>query len=457
MDHVRASELETKLKGQSIDGWAVESLINHGKSAAVFLARKGDEKAAIKIFDDELIEKYGDKTQLARINRELMLVGCEHPNMVKLYSGGVDANTGNHYLIMEYLDGPNLKECLQDIPMDNVGSLISQLAECGMFLEDLGLVHRDIKPENIAILDDHSKLVLLDFGVLRPVGEVGLTDDNGIQSFVGTLQYSSPEFLFREEEDSVLGWRALTFYQIGGVLHDLLMRQELFADRSIPYSRLVVAVKEDVPTIHNKSVPSYLVDLAKACLAKKPSVRTDVLDWSDFFPPNVGTTAAEEAKIRVTSRQAIAKAVEVEDTNDEADPKELLQTVIDTIKLKVRGIRASNISSLPPVVVTRCGDKVTVVLGPNNNFSMPMKLTICYSIEILDANIGAISLCSSSHIGDLEDDEKAEPVKLFSGIFSANGIASILEQCTYVAVEQAQDNGPAGIDRAIDLSAFEDE
>ncbi len=457
MDHIKANELETELKGQSIDGWTVESLINHGKSAAVFLARKGNDKAAVKVFDDELIEKYGDKTQLARIDRELTLVGREHPNMVKLFSGGVDTNTGNHYLIMEYLDGPNLKECLQDIPMENVGSLISQLAECGQFLEGLGLVHRDIKPENIAILDDHSKLVLLDFGVLRPVGEVGLTDDNGIQSFVGTLQYSSPEFLFREEEDSVLGWRALTFYQIGGVLHDLLMREELFADRSIPYGRLVVAVKEDVPTIHNKSAPSYLVDLAKACLAKVPSVRTDVLDWNDFFPPNVDTTAAEEAKIRVTSRQAITRAVEVEGTNDEVDPNELLQTVIDTIKLKVRGIRASNVSSLPPVVVTRCGDEVTVALGPNNNFSMPMKLTICYSVEILDANIGAISLCSSSYIGDLADDEKAEPVKLFSGIFSANGIASILEQCTYVAVEQAQDHGPAGINCTIDLSALEDE
>ena len=456
MDSVKAKGLEESIKGKKIDGWTIDSLINHGKSAAVFLAYKGAEKAAVKVFDDELIEKYGDKTQLARIDRELTLVGREHPNMVKLFSGGVDANTGNHYLIMEFLDGPNLKECLHDIPTENIGLLVSQLAECARFLEDLGLVHRDIKPENIAILDNYSKLVLLDFGVLRPVGQVGLTDDNGIQSFVGTLQYSSPEFLFREEEDTVLGWRALTFYQIGGVLHDMLMRKELFADRSIPYGRLVVAVKEDVPTIHNKSVPGYLIDLAKACLAKSPQVRTDVLDWDDFLPPGDETAVAESAKIRVTSRQAVQNAKVVETAQDDVDATELLQTVIDTIKLKIRGIRASNTSSLPPVVVTKLGAEVTVMFGPNDNFGLPMKLTICYSIDILDASIGAVSLCSSSHIGELEHDDKAEPVKIFSGIFSANGIADVLEKSVYVAVEQAQDNGPAGVDSTIDLSVLED-
>ncbi len=456
MDAIKALELEAKLQGQSIDGWTVESLINHGKSAAVFLAHKGQEKVAVKVFDDELIEKYGDKAQLARIERELTLVGHTHPNMVQLFGGGVDATTGNHYLVMEYLDGSNLKDCLQDIPTENVGSLISQLADCGRFLEGLGLAHRDIKPENIAILDNYSKLVLLDFGVLRPVGEVGLTDDNGIQSFVGTLQYSSPEFLLREEEDSTLGWRALTFYQIGGVLHDLLMREELFADRSVPYGRLVVAVKEDIPTIHNKTVPSYLVDLAKACLAKNPEVRTDVLSWDDFFPPNTNDTAAEAAKTRVTSRQAIAKAVQPDDTSNDVDPGELLQTVIDTIKLKIRGIRSSNSSSLPPVIVTRCEDEVTVTLGPNENFSMPMKLSICYAIEVLDPSIGAISLLASAYIGHPMQDNMAPSVKLFGGIFTANGIASILEKSVYVAVEQAQDYGTEGADRNIDLSVLRD-
>ena len=133
MDHIKAIELESKLKGRTIDGWTVESLINHGKSAAVFLALKGGEKAAVKVFDDELIEKYGDVAQLARIDRELTLVGQSHPNMVQLFGGGVDATTGNHFIIMEFLDGPNLKQCLNDIPAENIGTLVAQLADCAKY------------------------------------------------------------------------------------------------------------------------------------------------------------------------------------------------------------------------------------------------------------------------------------------------------------------------------------
>ena len=75
------------------------------------------------------------------------------------------------------------------------------------------LAHRDIKPANIVVLDNFSRLVLLDFGVLKPVGEVGLTDVDEQRLFVGTLQYSSPEFLLRDEEDNEQGWRALSIYQ----------------------------------------------------------------------------------------------------------------------------------------------------------------------------------------------------------------------------------------------------
>jgi serine/threonine protein kinase len=75
------------------------------------------------------------------------------------------------------------------------------------------------------LLDEFKRLVLLDLGVLRPIAGSTLTDANGIQAFVGTLQYSSPEFLLRQEEESLDGWRSLTFYQIGGVLHDLIMRR----------------------------------------------------------------------------------------------------------------------------------------------------------------------------------------------------------------------------------------
>jgi eukaryotic-like serine/threonine-protein kinase len=282
MDAVKASLLEQKLRGRLIECWRIEQLINFGKSAAVFRAVNGNMVAAIKIFDDELIDRYGDKTQLGRIERELNLIGKSHPNMVKILGGGIDKNTNNHYIVMEYISGPNLASCINDVPFPKIPLLIKQLASAARFLESSELVHRDIKPENIIVIEDYTKLILLDFGVLRPFGISDLTDGGDVLSFVGTLRYSSPEFLLRKEEDSIEGWRALTFYQISGVLHDLLMRKPLFEEATAPYARLVNAVQFEQPEIQNPLVHPKLIKLAQSCLIKDPKVRVKLVNWPDF-------------------------------------------------------------------------------------------------------------------------------------------------------------------------------
>lgn len=371
MDAVKAAELEKILQGNSVGPWKVLSLENHGKSAAVFKATQGEETVALKIFDNELIEQYGDKTQIARIERELALVGRAHPNMVRILDGGYDDITKNHFLVMEFLDGPNLKKCIADIPTDNIPILIEQLASCCRFLEILSLVHRDIKPENIIILENFTKLVLLDFGVLRPIGEPGLTDTEGVQAFVGTLQYSSPEFLLRKEEDTEEGWRALTFYQIGGVLHDLIMRRALFADQAQPYARLVNAVQQDTPTIQNAAVPSYLIEVARAALVKDPHLRASLLSWESFSAPKDQTKALAAAKKRVTNRSAIIQSAALVASTSGSDPMELVETVITTLKVQVRAVRSGNSSSIPPVNVTRENGALLVRFRQSDTQGLP--------------------------------------------------------------------------------------
>ena len=79
MDKIKAAAWEASFKGKEVAGCLVEELIDHGKSAAVFKAVRKGMPVALKIFDDEIIERYGDKTQMARIERELTLVGKKHP------------------------------------------------------------------------------------------------------------------------------------------------------------------------------------------------------------------------------------------------------------------------------------------------------------------------------------------------------------------------------------------
>jgi tetratricopeptide (TPR) repeat protein len=75
MDRVVANRMAKELLGKEVGGWEIISTQNSGKSAIVFKATRLGENAAIKIFDPEMVERYGRNTQPARIGRELTLQG----------------------------------------------------------------------------------------------------------------------------------------------------------------------------------------------------------------------------------------------------------------------------------------------------------------------------------------------------------------------------------------------
>ncbi len=128
----------------------VEAGLNRfGGSALVLRARRGPVAAALRVFDPDLIERFGENVQLERIDRELTLKGKEHPNLVRILDGGRCPRTGFLYVLMELLPGDNLANVLRLVPRDRIWPLLSQIAAAARFLEDLGLVHRDRKPSNI--------------------------------------------------------------------------------------------------------------------------------------------------------------------------------------------------------------------------------------------------------------------------------------------------------------------
>lgn len=455
MDKVKAALWESDLKSTIVAGCTVESLIDFGKSAAVFKAYRGTEVVALKIFDDELIERYGDKAQLARIDRELTLVGKSHPNMVEIIDGGFDPTTKNHFIVMGYLEGQSLEKCLLKVPPDNVALLIEQLASVCQFLESLSLAHRDIKPANIVILDNFTRLVLLDFGVLKPVGEVGVTDDDGIQSFVGTLQYSSPEFLLRHEDDSIEGWRALSFYQIGGVLHDLIMRKPLFKEYAEPFGRLVMAVQNDLPSVASATLPSYLVDACKAALVKNPHTRLELLNWNSFRPP-VETTAGLAARERVTRRSVVGHAVAAKPAPSVSAGPDLVDAVIDLIKVEARRVRNANTAAFPPLTVARMpvdGNIITIALRPASG--LPAGLTIELVVQVLDEAAHAITVDICAWVGAVAlRPTQCSKIQAFRAAFIPVAVSSLIENVMYVSLDQAQTIAGSGVGN-LDLSELE--
>jgi len=448
VDLAKAREWEDRFRGTTIESWTIESLIDHGKSAAVFRATGKDGLVAVKIFDDEIIQRYGDKTQLGRIERELTLVGKSHPNMVRLLGGGVDANSNNHYIVMEFLDGISLSKCLDKVPEANIPKLIEQLVSACEFLESLSLAHRDIKPANIVLIENLSRLVLLDFGVLKPIGEVGLTDVDGQRVFVGTLQYSSPEFLLRDEKDDAAGWRALTIYQVGAVLHDLIMRRPIFEEFVNPYAALVNAVQHELPSVASETAPSYLVDACRMALVKDPAKRIDLVNWDSFRPPQ-SMPAADEARKRVGQRIMLAKSEASPVKNDAASARELLDTVIEGLKIEVRRIRQANASLIPPVEVARATRRspiLVIQLKPSASLQLLNGVRLNVVVEVIDVDAQAIIVKIAAATSDAPIDE-VPTVELFKGPYSSTAISDRIEAALFLCLDQVQ----RGIEGALNL------
>ncbi len=441
MDRVKALEIESKLKGQTLQQWQISSLINFGKSAAVFRGKDITDggTVAIKIFDDELIEKYGDTAQLKRIDRELELIGKSHPNMVKILGGGFDSVTGNHFIVMEFLPGNNIKECLEHIPMDHVPALVSQLANCCEYLETLGLAHRDIKPENIVISEDYSRLTLLDFGVVRPFGRGDITDDNGVQSFVGTLQYSSPEFLLRQEEDTIEGWRALTFYQIAAVIHDLVMRKPIFSDNLQPYARLVNAVQQNTPTIDSKAVPSYLIEVARLGLMKDFRKRLSFLTWQSFHPPSPSSDKLAALRERVSKRSTIVEDPAAASASQASDTAiALVEDVISNLKVRARAIRNANRSAFPPLNISREADILCIGFEKSLPHKLSGNLRIWLEVQVIDPAVGLVAISAKGSMSTNSVLLPETSVEVFHGLSSSGDLAQSVERVLYEAIDQAQ-------------------
>ena len=97
--------------------------------------------------------------------------------------------------------------------------------------------------------------------------------------------------IFRLQEEGPLLWHGLTMYQLGALLHDLIMKKLLFADvlrqhRGDPWP-LAYAIAMQVPTVESEEVAQDLVLLARRALDKDPKRRLAAVGWADFLgsPP----------------------------------------------------------------------------------------------------------------------------------------------------------------------------
>ncbi len=266
-------------------GWEGPDYIDHGNSAAVYRVRHPlHGLAALKIYDPSFFEGDNALIEAKRVELQGGLKGHGCPHLIEVLELGELPDDGTWFLLMEFCPWPSLEKRLADVPDSKVHQLLKQLTEAVLFLENRGYVHRDIKPANIAVSGDYKSLKLLDLGVLRRVGPEEGSGTDG-RKFIATAQYSPPEFLSREEHPGAAGFNAINIYQIGAVLHDLIMKAPLFGEEAATKNKFILykAVTEKRPRIANTSVPVRLIALCASALAKDASARTQSVTLQDFL------------------------------------------------------------------------------------------------------------------------------------------------------------------------------
>lgn len=114
----------------------------------------------------------------------------EHPHIPRLLAYFEKDN--NFYLVQEYIEGKTLEQVLATEPVlsdDRVVNYLSQLLATLKFVHDNGAIHRDIKPANIICQTSDDKLVLIDFGAVKEITNIG----NSECTIIGTKGYAPIE------------------------------------------------------------------------------------------------------------------------------------------------------------------------------------------------------------------------------------------------------------------------
>jgi hypothetical protein len=198
-----------------------------------------DRLVALKI----LLPDIGrDPAFAERFNREARaLAKLSHPHIVAVYDSG--SRGGVYYLLMEYVDGVNLRQAIQadQIPPEKALAIVPQICEALQYAHEEGVVHRDIKPENV-LLDRKGRVKVADFGLAKLLGletrDITLT---GTSQAMGTLHYMAPE---QYEKPQSVDHRA-DIYSLGVVFYELLTGKLPLGRFALPSEKVHVDVRLD--------------------------------------------------------------------------------------------------------------------------------------------------------------------------------------------------------------------
>jgi serine/threonine protein kinase len=240
--------------------------LGRGGMGVVYKAR---QKALNRLVALKLVapERVHDAKFAERFAREAQaLAALNHSNIVAIHDFGVVAGATPdaaklYYLVMEFVDGVNLRHLLRarKFTPEEALAIVPPLCDALQYAHEHGIVHRDIKPENI-LLDKDGRVKVADFGIAKMLGNGGPEDKpaapaDATQGVIGTRGYSAPE---QELSPQRVDSRA-DIYSLGVVFYEMLTGE--------------LPGKPIEPPSHKVMVDVRLDEVVLRALQQKPELR----------------------------------------------------------------------------------------------------------------------------------------------------------------------------------------
>lgn len=280
------------MKGQKIsDRYQIIKAIGEGGMANVYLAYDTilDRNVAVKVLRGDLA---GDEKFVRRFQREaLSASSLTHPNIVEVYDVGED--NGQYYIVMEYVEGRNLKDLVKKrgkLTISEVIDIMLQITDGMSVAHDSYIIHRDIKPQNIMILEN-GLVKIMDFGIAMAMNSTQLTQTNSV---MGSVHYLPPE-----QANGKGATLQSDIYSMGIVMYELLTG-------SLPYrgdNAVEIALKhlkEPLPSIRVSlpNIPQSIENIIIRATAKNPKNRySDAREMHNDLLTCLDEDRAHEAKV----------------------------------------------------------------------------------------------------------------------------------------------------------------
>jgi serine/threonine protein kinase len=189
-----------------------------------------------------------------------------HPHVVRTFEFG-ESTRGEHFLVMEFIDGVSLKYIREahSTTLAEKLELLAQAADGLAAVHAHGFIHHDIGPQNF-LVDREQQVKLIDFGLAVPNTPAFRRPGNR----TGTLNYMAPELVRREPTDE-----RIDIFSFGAMAFELLTDKLPYDSGANSMAMLLQRINSDPldPARVNPLLPGELCDVVRKLIARRKEDR----------------------------------------------------------------------------------------------------------------------------------------------------------------------------------------